>query len=132
MRLLLDTHTVLWWRMADRRLSDRARAEIGANHNTAWVSVASVWEAAIKFAAGRLRLPKPPAELLSNAALGQRGIESLSIRDVHALAAGALPRHHADPFDRMLIAQAQVEDLTIVTSDAAFDQYDVRVLDART
>ena len=131
MRLLLDTHAILWWRAADRRLGDRARAEIGARRNGAWVSAVSLWEAAIKFAAGRLKLPGRPAALLSEEALTRLRFQTLPIHGAHALAAGALPRHHGDPFDRMLVAQAQIEDLIIVTADPAFDDYDVRVLDAR-
>ena len=108
-----------------------ARAAIGSSGTQPWVSVASVWEAAIKSAAGRLRLPKPTDELLSDAVLHEAGFQAMEIRAKHALSAAALPRHHADPFDRLLIAQAQIEDLTIVTSDPAFDDYDVRILDAR-
>jgi PIN domain nuclease of toxin-antitoxin system len=129
--LLLDTHAVVWWLASDRRLGEAARAAIGSSATQSWVSVASVWEAAIKSAAGRLRLPKPPDVLLSDAALHEAGFQTMEIRATHALIAAALPRFHADPFDRMLIAQGQAEDLTIVTSDVAFDAYDVRVLDAR-
>lgn len=130
MTLLLDTHTVLWWLTGDRRLGTVARAAIGSSQTTAWVSAASVWEAAIKVAAGRWRLPKPPADLLSDAALAHAGFQAIGIRTAHALAAAALPPHHHDPFDRMLIAQAQVDTLTIVTSDPAFGAYDVNVLAA--
>jgi PIN domain nuclease of toxin-antitoxin system len=130
--LLLDMHAVVWWLTSDRQLGRAARAAIGSSAAQPWVSVASVWEAAIKSAAGRLRLPAPPAELLSERALADAGFQTMAIRAAHALAAGALPRHHGDPFDRLLIAQAQLEDLTIVTSDAVFDVYDVKTLDART
>jgi len=130
--LLLDTQALLWWLIGDRRLGLGARSAIGSNAAQPWVSVASVWEAAIKSAAGRLRLPKPPGELLSEVALRDAGFQAIAIRAAHALVAGALPRHHADPFDRLLIAQAQIEGLTIVTSDAAFEEYDVKLLDART
>lgn len=128
--LLLDTHAVVWWHTNDRQLGLQAREAIRSSAGR-WISTASVWEAAIKYAAGRLRLPKPPHELLSDIALEAGGFRPMAIRAAHAIAAAALPRHHPDPFDRLLIAQAQLEDLTIVTADPAFDDYDVRVLDAR-
>lgn len=131
MTLLLDTHALVWWLTGDRRLGLGARTAIGSNAAQPWVSVASVWEAAIKSASGRLRLPKSADGLLSEVALRNSGFQAIAIRAAHALVAGALPRHHADPFDRLLIAQAQLEDLTIVTSDAAFKAYDVKLLDAR-
>ena len=96
-----------------------------------WISVATIWEASIKHATGRLELPQPPDESLCEVALQAQGFRVLSILAAHAIAAAALPRHHQDPFDRMLIAQAQLEHLTIVTSDAAFEKYEVTVLDAR-
>ena len=131
MTLLLDTQAVLWWQKKNGELGAAAREAIESSTEPPRVSIASVWEAAIKYAAGRLRLPKPPNELLSDSALETIGCRGLEIRAAHALAAAALPRHHGDPFDRLLIAQAQLEDLTIVTSDAAFDDYDVKLLDAR-
>jgi len=129
--VLLDTHAVVWWHGDDAQLGPIAREAIRSSAGQPWVSVASVWEAAIKFAAGRLRLPRHPHDLLSDAALQAGGFQVMSIRIAHALAAAALPRHHRDPFDRLLIAQAQIEGLTLVTVDPVFTQYDVRVLDAR-
>jgi PIN domain nuclease of toxin-antitoxin system len=129
--LLLDSHAVLWWRNGDRRFGASARAAIESKQSHTWVSVASVWEIAIKAAAGRLRLPRPPDEWVSQPALREYGFDTMVIRPAHALTAAALPRHHGDPFDRMLIAQAQIEDLTIITADSAFDDYDVQILDAR-
>ena len=96
-----------------------------------WISVATIWEAAIKHAAGRLRLPEPPVESLSEVALEAEGFHVLTIRAAHAIAAATLPRHHRDPFDRMIIAQASAEGLTIVTSDPEFHAYGVPTLDAR-
>ena len=130
MRLLLDTHAVVWWH--DRRLGPTAHELIRSSAIRPWISVASVWEAAIKHAAGRLRLPRTPEDLLSDTALEAEGFQVLSIRAAHALAAAALPRHHGDPFDRMIIAQARAESLTIVTSDPEFDAYSVPTLDARS
>ena len=132
MTLLLDTQALLLWHKKNGGLGAGARQAIDSASERPRVSVASLWEAAIKYAAGRLNLPKPPNELLSDSGLEAHGFRVLEIRGAHALAAGALPRHHGDPFDRLLIAQAQLEDLTIVTTDVAFGDYDVRVLDARS
>lgn len=129
MTLLLDTQTLLWWREGNRRLGPRARAGI-ERAAAVLVSAASGWEMAIKSRAGRLRLREPVDRWLP-AALESSGFGMLSITMRHALAVAGLPHHHADPFDRLLIVQAQIEDLTIVTSDSAFDDYDVRILDAR-
>lgn len=132
MTLLFDSHTLVWWRMGDRRLGESVRAEIESSGSQVRVSVATVWELAIKSAAGRLRLPIPVGEWASEGALRGHGFWLVNIRASHVLTAAALPRHHDDPFDRLLIAQAQLEDLTIVTAAAAFNDYDVRVLDAQS
>ncbi|GGL89500.1 type II toxin-antitoxin system VapC family toxin [Nakamurella endophytica] len=126
MRLLLDTHVVLWWLADDDRLGAGARAAIGSAGTAAAVSAASAWEMSIKAASGKLRLP---AGLDSH--LGEQGFDELPVTVADGLAAGALPRHHDDPFDRMLIAQARRRDLTVVTADARFEDYDVRLLPAR-
>ena len=124
MRLLLDTHVLLWW-MADRRLSRRAHAAIADPANQVLVSAATAWEMSIKQALGRLDVPADlPAQLEAN------GFVALPITVGHGLAAGALPRHHDDPFDRMLIAQALVEDLTVASRDERFAAYGVTVLAA--
>jgi PIN domain nuclease of toxin-antitoxin system len=128
--LLLDTQALLWWRHGTKKLGPRARATITRDATDVRVSAASAWEIATKFYAGRLTLPAP-AEAWMVAALDDSGFRPLVITVEHAVAAGALPQVHGDPFDRMLIAQAQIESLTIVTSDAVFDGYDVKVLDAR-
>lgn len=122
MNLLLDTHALLWW-LADEQLDAGARAAIEDPENVVWVSAASVWEIAIKRSLGKLRTG---ADLLG--AVEWSGFERLPIAMDHAEAAGALPPHHRDPFDRMLVAQAQLLDLAIVTRDAAFDAYDVELL----
>jgi len=122
-RLLLDTHALLWWLADDSRLSAPARAAIARAHVT--VSAASAWEIAIKAAAGKLAAPE---EL--EVRLDQERFVALAVSVPHALRAGELPRHHRDPFDRMLIAQAQLERLTIVTRDPRFSLYDVEVLAA--
>ena len=120
MRLLLDTHVLLWTLEDPSKLRVAAREAIKDWENQVLVSAASVWELAIKAAAGRL---KPPESLESG--LENQGFAPLAISVAHALAAGALPRHHGDPFDRMLVAQAQLEGLTIVTRDPDIPRYGV-------
>ena len=120
--LLLDTHVFLWWRSDVKRISAPARDAI-ANAPVVFVSAASAWEAAIKMALGRLALPEPFA-----AGSDASGFQRLPIQFEHAEAAAGLPRHHTDPFDRMLIAQATLEGLTLVTHDRAFDAYGVAIL----
>jgi PIN domain nuclease of toxin-antitoxin system len=120
--LLLDTHVFLWWRANDRQLNESARAAI-ATADVVFVSAASAWECAIKIALGRLALPESFARGVDDS-----GFLRLAIAFEHAEAAGALPRHHADPFDRMLIAQAQVERCTLVSHDRALEPYGVAVL----
>ncbi|MBK5222495.1 MAG: type II toxin-antitoxin system VapC family toxin [Acidimicrobiia bacterium] len=123
MTLLLDTHILLWWLAADPKLPWPAAAAISDGATLVAVSAASAWEIAIKRTAGRLEAPDDLAD-----ALAINDFDALSISLDHALAAGALPMHHADPFDRMLIAQAQVEGLTVVTVDSRFSDYDVDLL----
>lgn len=129
MRLLLDTHVALWALSAPRSLTPRARALIADPAHEAWVSVASLWEIAIKQRLGKLKLPKEAAKWLP-AALDATGIDSLDIRPTHAYAAAELPDHHRDPFDRMIIAQALEEGLVVVTRDERFRQYAVQTVEA--
>ncbi|MGF1510266.1 MAG: type II toxin-antitoxin system VapC family toxin [Myxococcota bacterium] len=119
--LLLDTHIVIWWRADPQRLPSALTEEI-ATSPVVLVSVASVWEAAVKVALGRLQLPEP-----LSAGLRSSGFDDLPITSPHAERAAALPPHHADPFDRLLVAQAQLEGLALVTHDAAITRYDVKV-----
>jgi PIN domain nuclease of toxin-antitoxin system len=121
-RLLLDTHAFLWWRADDLRLGATARDAI-AQADIVAVSAASAWEAAIKARLGRLRLPEPFAKGVADS-----GFAELPVRFVHAERATQLPRHHDDPFDRMLVAQAEIEGLTLVTHDSAIWQYDIAML----
>lgn len=130
MKLLLDTQAVVWWLNANRKLGAKARRAIEVDAAAVSVSAASVWEIGIKAALGQLSFDGPLTALVSRA-LEYARFQPLSITVAHALAAAALPPHHRDPFDRMLIAQARLSDLTLVTSDTAFDDYDVRLLDAR-
>jgi PIN domain nuclease of toxin-antitoxin system len=126
MKLLLDTHTFLWWITDDPQLSVPALELIGDRHNSLYWSAASSWEVAIKYALGRLPLPDAPAIFLP-AELGKNRIEPLPIVDEHAYQAGLLPRHHRDPFDRMLVAQAQVEALGLISNDPKVRLYDVDI-----
>lgn len=121
-RLLLDTHVFLWWRGEPSRLSPEVRSRI-ATAELVFVSAASAWEAGIKVALGRLILPDTiEAGVLAS------GFEKLLITFPHAERAASLPVHHRDPFDRMLVAQAQIEDLTLVTHDGLLRPYDVEIL----
>jgi len=125
MRLLLDTHALIWWLENRVNLSAEARNAISSPASTVMVSAASVWEMSIKRAKGRLRAPDDLGRWIS-----AEDFDELPVRIVHAEVAGALPLHHADPFDRILIAQAQLEGLTIVTRDKAFEAYGVPLLTA--
>ncbi len=125
MRLLLDTHALLWWLTGDRRLAREAQAAIADESGFVAMSAASAWEIAIKRAVGKLDAPEDLP-----GALAFYGFQPLAITVEHALAAGGLPRHHADPFDRMLAAQAKAEGLTIVTRDPRFAAYGVATLAA--
>ena len=129
MRVLLDTHAYLWWLADDADLSYEARDLLADPRTTAYVSAASVWEIAIKAKLGRLRLKGAVAMAEVVEVAGNEFLE-LPIRARHAAAAGALPRHHDDPFDRMLVAQAQVEDLVLVTRDGKLGAYDVQIVEA--
>ncbi|SDU70491.1 type II toxin-antitoxin system VapC family toxin [Jiangella alkaliphila] len=123
-RLLLDTHVVLWWLMDDAELSDELKETIDEELEV-FVSSATVWELAIKQGLGKLSAQVDLAEEVLRSDLQQ-----LPITFEHAIDAGRLPLHHRDPFDRMLVAQARVEQLTLVTRDSAMNDYDVRVAKA--
>lgn len=124
MRLLLDTHAFLWWLDGDRRLSRRARGLIANETNEIFVSAASAWEISTKARFGKLPGAVDVAADVSGCVAGQ-GFIALDITIVHAQRAGRLAGDHRDPFDRMLIAQAQLEDLPIASDDEVFDNYGV-------
>ncbi len=125
MRLLLDTHAYLWWLNDDPKLSDQARQGMADLTAIVYVSAASIWEISIKTQLGKLAIDGDPVkEIWSN------GFVELPMTARHADHAGRLPRHHEDPFDRMLIAQAQLEHLVLVSRDAAFKEYTVSLLPA--
>ena len=125
-RLLLDTRTLLWWLADDSRLGPHARALIADAGNEAWVSAATAWELSIKKALGKL---EAPADI--DASVAEEGFAKLPISFFHGEQAGALPALHRDPFDRMLIAQAQAEGLELLTADERIAAYGVRTVDAR-
>jgi PIN domain nuclease of toxin-antitoxin system len=123
MKLLLDTQIFLWWSVAAAELSAAARAAIAAPANQAFLSAASAWEMAVK-ARRRGSVLSPHLAAM----IEQHGFRALDISMAHAAAAAALPPHHRDPFDRILVAQAQLEGLTLVSHDRRLAPYDVAVL----
>jgi PIN domain nuclease of toxin-antitoxin system len=121
-KLLLDTHVVLWWRLDSARLKRGAREAI-ATADLIWVSAASGWEVAIKQGLGKLQLADPFGSMVQGSEF-----DELPVTLRHAEQLATLPPDHADPFDRMLIAQAQVEGATLVTHDGRFRPYDVPIV----
>jgi PIN domain nuclease of toxin-antitoxin system len=124
-RLLLDTHALLWWLSDDPSLSEVARAAIATPDADVAVSAASAWEISIKSGLGKLTAPDD-----LETQLVRHQFRPLGITVAHALAAGSLPRHHDDPFDRMLVAQARIEGMTLVTRDARIGLYGVATVPA--
>jgi len=127
MQLLLDTHALLWWVLEADGLSKKARQAISDTKNEIFVSAATAWEIATKFRLGRLPEAEPFVNSL-RANLRKLGFTELPISLEHAQRAGLLPGEHKDPFDRMLIAQAQVEGLSMVSNEKVFDVYRVHRL----
>ena len=125
MLLLLDTHAFLWWNADDAALGSEARAAIGDNDNIVFVSAASAWEIAVKRSAGKLEAPRNIADWIH-----ENGFTPLATEVEHALVSAELPSHHRDPFDRLLVAQARIEELTLVTSDPQITRYGIAILDA--
>jgi len=124
MSLLIDTHVLLWWLGAPERVSERARRLLASSEERIYVSAVVAWEMAIKVNFGKLDAKEVVADL--PALLQERGFSRLAITMDHALRAGLLPRHHTDPFDRMLVAQAHALNCPIVSADRIFDSYTVR------
>ena len=124
MRVLLDTHALLWWLDGDARLSKRARAAIADERTICLVSAASAWEVTTKARLGKLPGALEVAADISGCLRSQQ-FTPLDITIDHAQRAGSLPGEHRDPFDRMLIAQSQAENLPLVSNDAVFDKYGV-------
>ncbi len=128
MRLLLDTHAFLWWASdGGSRLSEEARDAIASESNEVLLSTASALEIGIKAARGRLELPDDPDRYIPDR-LRMHGFGALSIDLAHALRASVLPVIHRDPWDRLLVAQAQIEQIPIVTSDPIIGRYDVETI----
>lgn len=127
MRALLDTHTFLWWVADDSRLSDSARDIIAEPNNTLVLSAASAWEIVIKVRTGKLILPEEP-EYYIPSRLASNQFESLPIHLSHALQVSQLPDYHRDPFDRIIIAQSQVEQIPILTLDNLIAQYPISTI----
>lgn len=127
MKLLLDTHAFIWWDSAPNKLSSQVLALCQDRQNVLWFSVASIWEMQIKLQLGKLQLTLPLKEIIGSQ---QRtnGIELLPITFEHVLALESLPAHHKDPFDRLLVAQAIVEDAVLVSADPNIARYAVRVV----
>lgn len=127
MRFLLDTAIFLWAAANPERLNRRAKDILESGQEHLCLSAASVWEMAIKYQLAKLPLPEPPEEYVP-ARLRIGGIRALEISHLHALTAGGLAPHHQDPFDRMLIAQARLEGMTLLTADRVFAKYPVQVI----
>lgn len=125
MRMLLDSHALLWWLITPARLAPRVLNLVSDGMTEVFVSTASVWELTIKQSLGKIELP---GDLNERSAAD--GFTSLPVLGAHAAAVRSLPFHHKDPFDRLLVAQAQIEGLTLVTADRAMSAYDVPILPA--
>ena len=127
MRVLVDTHAMLWWLRADERLSERASAVIANGDNELLWSVASSWEVGVKLGLGKLRIDRPVHRLFAHL-LGDQGLRSLPITHEHCARLSSLPHHHRDPFDRMLVVQAQTESVPILSADPKLSRYDIEIL----
>ena len=127
MRLLLDTVAWIWSVSATERLNQEARDLLSDSSQEVYFSAVSAWEIAIKVALGRLSFPEPPPILVPRE-MARLGLRPLPVNHHHALAVYDLPRHHGDPFDRLLIAQARVEGLTLLTADRDIQKYSVQLL----
>jgi PIN domain nuclease of toxin-antitoxin system len=128
-RLLVDTNAWLWMIADPQRLGPTAQELVEDRRNELFLSAVSSWEMVIKQAIGRLDLPAPPETLIPQQ-MRRSGVKGLPVEHAHALRVGALPLHHRDPFDRLLVAQAQIESLAILTADPVFGRYAVEVVRA--
>jgi PIN domain nuclease of toxin-antitoxin system len=129
MRILIDTQAWVWWLIEPRKLSRDAIALLEDRQTTVYLSTVCVWEVVIKYAVGKLVLPAAPAIMVPRS-MADDGLVELPIEHRHALQVTHLPLHHRDPFDRVIIAQAQVEGMPILTADRQFARYDVDVIQA--
>jgi PIN domain nuclease of toxin-antitoxin system len=126
LKFLLDTHTFIWFVNGDRRLSTKAKKEILKSSNKKFISMASIWEMAIKVSLGKLRINYPFKEVFNQ--IEENGFETLSIIFDHTLLLSQLEFHHRDPFDRLLIAQAISENMKIISKDENFQKYQVKMV----
>ncbi|RYZ19068.1 MAG: type II toxin-antitoxin system VapC family toxin [Chitinophagaceae bacterium] len=126
MDVLLDTHTVIWFLNGDSQLSKTARATIEDSQNTKWVSVASIWEIAVKVSLQKLEFAHPLSQL--EQLMQQNGFLLLDVSLPHALQVATIPFHHRDPFDRLLISQAMCENMALLSRDGNFGAYEVEVI----
>ena len=129
MKLLLDTQVWLWMQAEPDRLGPEARRLLEDTRNALLLSAASSWEMAIKYALGKLDLPESPDTYVPDR-MRRSGVTPLPVAHGHAVAVASLPHHHRDPFDRLLVAQAAVERLPLMTTDPVFDRYDVELVPA--
>jgi PIN domain nuclease of toxin-antitoxin system len=127
MNLLLDTHTFLWWAAEPAKLSPNADSALHDTANTLYLSVASIWEMQIKLQLGKLTLSKPLPDLIQNQQHAN-GLRLLAIEPAYIYSLADLPQHHKDPFDRLIIAQALAESMTVVGADGKFSAYPVSLL----
>lgn len=131
MKALLDTHTFLWWITDNPQLSPRARDLIADSANDVYLSAVSGWEIAIKAQLGKLRLPENVLQTIPQFVMTQLALNAIRVLPLqihHALHVYTLPLHHRDPFDRLLIAQSQLENLPLVTADTILNAYDVSII----
>jgi PIN domain nuclease of toxin-antitoxin system len=126
MQLLIDTHVLIWFLEGNKSLSKPHRQIISDSQNDVLVSIASLWEIAVKISLGKLTLAKPLADVIKQIAV--ENIEVLPILPKHTLQVSTLPFHHRDPFDRIIVAQSQIENLPIVTNDIEFSHYGIKLL----
>lgn len=126
MELLIDTHILIWFLEGNKLLSKPRRQIIADPHNDIFISISSLWEIAIKISIGKLTLAKPLADVIRQIAI--EDIEILPILPEHTLQVSTLPFHHRDPFDRIIIAQAQIENFPVMTDDDAFNDYGIKLL----
>ena len=126
MQLMIDTHILIWFLEGNNLLSKPHHQTIANSNNNVFVSIASLWEMAIKISIGKLTLAKPLADVIKQ--ITTENIEILAISPEHTLQVSTLSFHHRDPFDRIIIAQSQVENLPIMTNDSEFENYAVKLL----
>ena len=127
MRLVLDTHVWIWWIAEPERLSEQAVRMIESSENQVFISTASAWEISIKYSLGKIKLQTSIEDFFMSV-VPKCDFSTIKVEFIHALRVASLPHHHNDPFDRLLIAQAQIEKMPIVTTDRKFSKYDIDII----